>query len=102
MPTYIYACDLCNVRQEIWHTMKACDTRKVWCESCAELMHRLPQVAGIAIEARGWEGKNDGRGEYISQLEQTPNGKKSDFAHCRSHNELREKAAQVGMDVHKP
>lgn len=102
MPTYIYACERCNCRHEVWHTMKACDTHNEECPRCRKPMHRAPQVAGIAIEARGWEGMNGGRGNYISQLEPYPTGKASDFAHCRSHNELREKAALMGMDVNKP
>lgn len=102
MPNYVYACPRCHYAREVWHTMKQCDTHSEDCPRCRKAMQRAPQVAGIAIESRGWEGKNGGRGEYISQLEQTPNGRKSDFAHCRSMNELREKAARVGMDVNDP
>lgn len=101
MPTYIYACDRCHHSGETWHTMKQCDTIVVVCPDCGKRMKRQPQVAGMRLMARGWEGLNDGRGQYISQLETVPNGKKSDYAHCRSMAELHEKAARSGFDVHK-
>lgn len=102
MPTYIYGCTKCKEAEEVWHLMKDCETFVLICSSCGKRMVRQPQVACISIEARGWEAMNQGRGQYISQLEQKADGKKSDFAHCRSMNELKDKAARVGMDVHQP
>ena len=101
MPTYIYECETCHLDVEHWHTMKQCDTFKAKCPECGDRMQRQPQLAGMKVMARGWEGLNGGRGQYISQLEQKADGRQTDYAHCRSMAELHEKAARMGMDVHR-
>lgn len=57
------------------------------------------RVSQLVSPDHDWHTKNGGRGEYISQLEDKPNGKRSREAYCRSMAELREKAKRKGFDV---
>lgn len=108
MPTYQYFCQKCAKATDLWHPMKACNDPHP-CPTCSWRMTR--DVVLVAIQPpqdAGWEFRNNGRGQYIPQLELELNDKvdagldikKNDpYAYCRSRSEIVEKAARRGKRV---
>lgn len=101
MPMYVYECRKHGCARHVQHSMSECDSHLESCPKCKRPMQRVIQATKCRVMAQGWEYLNDGRGQYISQLETVPNGKQTDYAFCRSHNELREKAAKNGFTVNR-
>lgn len=52
MPTYVYACDTCRVEFEKFQSFK--DEPLRTCPTCAGVVRRVLQPAGIVFKGSGW------------------------------------------------
>ncbi len=59
MPTYVYGCDACDHRFEIFQKFQ--DAPLIECPQCGARIRRIFQPAGIVFKGSGWYSK-DSRG----------------------------------------
>lgn len=103
MPEYTTFCESCDHEWDQEHSIKADHTPCPKCGSKARTKITDPHF--IFDPANGWAYENGGKGHYFSSLETVSAAgvkkgtKRSDFAHCRSVSELKEKAARLGQAV---